>query len=125
MSTEKPIKRFSLGEDRTSFAMSDLNQTRDEKLPFSAAETERSRPEPSIRDKDNAAPKPKPQAHAPHPRLAPPGSSGIRPSIGPIAERAPPPLRKACPALGQQGHASRSFQPLVQTLPAKGATPER
>lgn len=48
------------------------------KKPFSLAGSK----EPVVRDKDNAAPKIRPpeQSNLHHPRLAPPGMSGIRPT---------------------------------------------
>ncbi len=80
-----------------------------------------------VRDKDNAAPRvpPPQQVRTPHPRLAPPGSVGIRPSLMPVMDRAPPELPKAKIELGQQGRAQRAFKPLVQKSPDKGRTPER
>jgi hypothetical protein len=83
--------------------------------------------ETPVRDKDNAAPRvpPPSMARTPHPRLAPPGSVGIRPSLYPVMDRAPPQLPQAKIELGQQDVAKRSFKPLVQKSPDKGRTPER
>lgn len=81
------------------------------KKPFSLAGSK----EPVVRDKDNAAPRIKPPqlANTPHPRLAPAGMSGIRPSLNPGQPRPlPPPPAKAMQ--DHQGKAQRAFKPLVQ-----------
>lgn len=98
---------------RPSFTLDDLRDAK----PF----------EKPIRDTDNAAPRvpPPQQVRTPHPRLAPPGSVGIRPSLMPVMDRAPPELPKSKIELGQQGTTQRAFKPLVQKSPAKGRTPER
>lgn len=67
--------------------------------------------------KDNAQPQPKPPMHIQHPRLAPPGSVGIR------LDRMPPPSQdNRAPAkrpsldreIGKPSEVHREFKPLAQ-----------
>lgn len=90
--------------------------------PFSLAGSK----EPVVRDKDNVAPKIKPpeQTHLHHPRLAPPGMSGIRPSLQQGYPRPLPPVSQARSEQERQGAAKRAFAPLVQR-PNKDRGPER
>jgi hypothetical protein len=87
------------------------------KKPFSLAGSK----EPVVRDKDNAAPKIKPpeQTHLHHPRLAPPGMSGIRPTP-PMMERG---IGQAAarPTLSKDdgGPAKRAFKPIAKPTPEK------
>ena len=65
---------------RTSFATSELEQSKQppnkERTAFSAAEL---KTEPPLRDQDNVQMRPKPRGISlDHPRLAPPGMSGIK-----------------------------------------------
>ena len=100
-------------ERRPTFTLDDLSKAK----PFGE----------QIRDKDNAAPRvpPPAQVRTPHPRLAPPGAMGIRPSLQPVAERAAPTLPRPRTELGNQNHASREFAPLVPKSPNKEQMPER
>jgi hypothetical protein len=81
----------------------------------------------TVRDKDNAAPRIKPPelAHVPHPRLAPPGMSGIKMGL-PAMERSVgvPPLRHASKTK-EEGRAKKAFTPLVSTQPTKGKSHDR
>ncbi|MBX9660362.1 MAG: hypothetical protein K2X00_17530 [Nitrospiraceae bacterium] len=88
-------------QSRTAFTMKDLNK-------MDAA------------TKDNAQPQPKPPMQIQHPRLAPPGSAGIR------LDRMPPPAQdNRAPAkrpsldreLGKPSEVHREFKPLAQKSP--------
>lgn len=100
-------------DKRTSFTLGDVQGERRFETP--------------VRDKDNAAPRvpPPSMARTPHPRLAPPGSVGIRPSLQTVMDRAPPPARTGGGERRPENAAQRSFKPLVQKSPDKGRTPER
>jgi hypothetical protein len=89
-------------QSRTAFSMKDLNKMEEA-------------------TKDNAQPQPKPPMHSQHPRLAPPGSVGIR------LDRMPPPSQSndkpKRPSLdrevGKPSKVHQEFKPLVQKPPGK------
>lgn len=86
------------------------------KKPFSLAGSK----EPVVRDKDNAAPRVQPPQleNTPHPRLAPAGMSGIKPSLNQGQPRPLPPLPMKS-IQDRQGVAQRAFKPLVQSPQVK------
>lgn len=93
------------------------------KKPFSLAGSKG----PVVRDKDNAAPKIRPpeQSNLHHPRLAPPGMSGIRPSP-PLMERGiGQPAARPTLTKGDGGPAKRAFKPIANRSPEKERGPER
>ena len=98
MSGDSDGKRFTLDPDRTAF---------------------------TLRDLDNAQPRPQPprKVALPHPRLAPPGMSGVKSSEKLGLPRQPVNEAKRLP--GEAGYTTRVFKPLVQKTPGKAHTPER
>lgn len=93
------------------------------KKPFSLAGSK----EPVVRDKDNAAPRIKPpeQVNLPHPRLAPPGMSGIKMGLSAMERSvgAPPPRHTL--KTEEEGRAKKAFTPLVSAQIAKSKSHDR
>lgn len=87
---------------RTSFTMKDIRKM-------------------EIADKDNAERRPRPPIHIQHPKLAPPGSVGIRLDRGPP----PQPAREAAQRptikreVGKPSDINREFKPLAAKTPGK------
>ncbi len=100
----------------------------------------------TLRDLDNAQPvTPRPQGlNLNHPRLAPPGMAGIKPSgvrhsvqangievrvsvnVAANTQRPEPePVTRPRLTLGQEGEAKRAFTPIVRGLPGKNRGWER
>jgi len=82
MPDRQPPKTSARATGRTSFAAHELGQDKQapakDRTAFSAAELKTDHP---LRDQDNVQMRPKPRGISlDHPRLAPPGSSGIRPN---------------------------------------------
>lgn len=100
MTKDVPKKPFSLGQGKTSF---------------------------TLRDLDNVAPRPAPPQNIriDHPRLAPPGMSGIKPSIRPVLMPSLPKIPRQKIEPGLQGEAKRAFKSLVQSMPGKGHERDR
>lgn len=92
------------------------------KKPFSLAGSK----EPVVRDKDNAAPRIKPPEfeHLPHPRLAPPGMSGIKMGL-PAMERFGGQPSPKPPMKREHEPPKRAFTSLVQSPPDKSRGPVR
>lgn len=93
------------------------------KKPFSLAGSK----EPVVRDKDNAAPRIKPPelAHVPHPRLAPPGMSGIKMGLPAMERYVGQPSPKPQPPKREPETPKRAFTSLVRSLPEKSKAPTR
>lgn len=78
--------------------------------------------------KDNAQPQPKPPVHIQHPRLAPPGSAGIR-----LDRMRPPSQDNRAPAkrpsldreIGKPSEVHREFKPIAARIADKGHTHDR
>ena len=107
-----PPKTSARATGRTSFNASELAHGKElpskDRTSFSASELKRDEP---LRDKDNAAPQiPKPRAITlDHPRLAPPGMSGIK-----TADRAPGLARSSArPKLGKGEPVHRQFKAIA------------
>ncbi len=80
MPERQPPQTTARATGRTSFAASELEQSKQppnkERTAFSAAEL---KTDPPLRDQDNVQMRPKPRGISlDHPRLAPPGMSGIK-----------------------------------------------
>jgi hypothetical protein len=99
---------------RTSFASSDLAQSNPapskDRTAFSVSEL---KGDPSLRDQDNAQITPKPKAISlDHPRLAPPGMSGIK--VGGLASGLSRSVDR--PALNKESHdVQREFKGLASS----------
>lgn len=85
MPDRQPPKSSARATGRTSFAAHELAQAKEplnkDRTAFSAAELSREAPPPEapLRDQDNAQMRPKPRGVSlDHPRMAPPGMSGIK-----------------------------------------------
>lgn len=85
MPDRQPPKPSARATGRTSFAKSELEQAKPrqvlDRTAFSAAELAQGHPPPDepLRDQDNAQMRPKPRGISlDHPRMAPPGMSGIK-----------------------------------------------
>jgi hypothetical protein len=86
MPDRQPSKPSARATGRTSFAAHELAQANEppnkDRTSFSAAELNREPPQPdapTLRDQDNVQMRPKPRGISlDHPRMAPPGMSGIK-----------------------------------------------
>ena len=110
MPERQPPKTTARATGRTSFATSELEQSKQppnkDRTAFSAAEL---KPEPLLRDQDNVQMRPKPRGISlDHPGLAPLGMSGIKPHHQ---------------ENGQQASERREFKPLAN--PSKDFDRER
>lgn len=139
MNDNEKMPRFVPDPRKTSFTLDELGHAKvsfrlpPERLIHAAPNiaVERSAPvKPvtrfTIRDLDNVKPTPAPPRgiHLDHPRLAPPGMSGIkRFRVAPANTEVTRDKTRDQTVLGGQERATRAFKPLVAPSPAK--SPER
>lgn len=117
MPDRQPPKPSARATGRTSFAKHELEQAKprqvQDRTAFSAADLVQGHPRPDepLRDQDNVQMRPKPKGISlDHPRMAPPGMSGIK-TGGQAGGLARPASR---PALDKEpGDVRRGFNPLV------------
>lgn len=132
MPDRQPPKPSARATGRTSFAASELTQSKEppnkDRTAFSASELNREPPQPDapLRDQDNVQMRPKPRGISlDHPRLAPPGMSGIKTgdrAVGLARSEGRPADR---PALNKEpGEVRREFKGLCP-INGKGHDHER